>query len=110
MSTRKLCNVTLADYRDFLAKAGCRKIRTQGGHEIWAKSNLTRPIVVQTHETPVPEFIIKNALRDLGLNKSDFFEILFECPTDRTNEEDISVDMRQCLGETPSKKGKKKKK
>lgn len=79
MSTHKLSNVSLKDYREFLKKAGCKKIRTEGGHEIWVRRDLTRPIVVQTHECPVPEFIIKNALRNLGLTKKDFFNILFDC-------------------------------
>ncbi len=79
MSTHKLSNVSLNDYREFLIKVGCKKIRTEGGHEIWSRKDLLRPIVVQTHEQPVPEFIIKNALRNLGLTKQDFFKILFDC-------------------------------
>lgn len=78
MSTRKLSNVKLKDYKEFLKKAGCTYIRTVGGHEIWTKQGLFRPIVVQTHESPVPEFIILNALRNLGLKKKDFFNILFD--------------------------------
>ena len=78
MSTHKLSNVPLKDYRLFLKKAGCNLIRTSGGHEVWSKKDLTRPIVVQTHESPVPEFIIKNALRSLGLTTTDFFNILFD--------------------------------
>ena len=42
------------------------------------RSDLTRPIIVQTHESPVTEFIIMNALRNLGLTKKDFFNILFD--------------------------------
>ncbi|EMS34612.1 hypothetical protein C943_03299 [Mariniradius saccharolyticus AK6] len=61
----------------FLNKAGCKEIRRNGGHIIFSKKELTRPIVVQSHIDPVPEFIIKNALRALGLTKKDFFEILF---------------------------------
>ena len=79
MSTHKLSNVSLNDYREFLIKVGCKKIRTEGGHESWSRKDLLRPIVVQTHEQPVPEFIIKNALRNLGLTKQDFFNILFDC-------------------------------
>lgn len=75
----KLSNVPLSDYREFLKKAGCKCIRTEGGHEVWSRKDLTRPIIVQTHECPVPEFIIKNALRNLGLTKKNFFEILFDC-------------------------------
>lgn len=75
----KLSNVPLSDYREFLKKAGCKCIRTEGGHEVWSRKDLTRPIIVQTHECPVPEFIIQNALRNLGLTKKNFFEILFDC-------------------------------
>jgi len=77
MSTQKLKNVTLNDYILFLKKAGCKRIRTNDGHEIYSRKDLLRPIVVQTHVDPVPEFIIKNALRAMGLTKKDFFEILF---------------------------------
>ena len=47
MSTHKLSNVSLNDYREFLIKVGCKKIRTEGGHEIWSRKDLLRPIVVQ---------------------------------------------------------------
>lgn len=61
----------------FLRKAGCSHIRDNGGHRIYSRMDLSRPIVVQTHVDPVPEFIVRNALRALGLSKKDFFEILF---------------------------------
>ena len=77
MSTQKLSNIPLKEYRFFLEKAGCKYLRTEGGHEVWSRKDLKRPIIVQTHESPVPEFIIKNALRSLGLTKQDFFDILF---------------------------------
>lgn len=79
MSTRKLSNVTLDDYRAFLEKAGCKYVGTEGGHEKWVRKDLFRPVIVQTHVIPVPEFIIKNALRSLKLIKQDFFNILFDC-------------------------------
>lgn len=77
MNTQHLSNVSLADYRLFLQKAGCSPTSIKGGHEKWAKQGLLRPIIVQTHVDPVPEFVIKNALRILGLTKADFFRILF---------------------------------
>lgn len=77
MNTQRLSNVPLADYRLFLQKAGCSYTSIKGGHEKWTKRGLLRPIIVQTHVDPVPEFIIKNALRSLGLTKADFFKILF---------------------------------
>ncbi|OAV67866.1 SEC-C motif [Bacteroidales bacterium Barb6XT] len=88
----KLKNVTLDDYRLFLKKAGCKHIKTSGGHEKWVRRDLTRPIIVQTHESPVPEFIIMNALRNLGLKRKDFFNILFDIdPKDNPlTEEDLA--------------------
>ncbi len=83
MTIHKLSNVSLADYREFLLKIGCNKVGTEGGHEKWTRRDLLRPIIVQTHVDPVPEFIIKNALRTLGLTKKDFFEILFDVPKSR---------------------------
>ena len=86
MNTQKLSNIPLNEFREFLKKSGCKKISTEGGHEKWVRKDLTRPIIlqthispVQTHISPVPEFIVKNTLRNLGLTKKDFFEILFDC-------------------------------
>lgn len=79
MSAHRLSNVSLDDYREFLSKVGCKKIGTKGGHEKWSRKDLLRPIIVQTHIDPVPEFIIKNALRNLRISTQDFFYILFDC-------------------------------
>lgn len=76
MSTQKLSNISVKDYRVFLTNCGCKFIRTSGGHEIWSRSDLFRPITFQTHIDPVPERIIKQALRVLTLDKKKFFEIL----------------------------------
>jgi len=89
MSTNKLCNIPLQDYRDFLSKVECKLSGTEGGHEKWTRKDLTRPIIVQTHESPVPEFIIRNALRTLGLTKKDFFNILFDVK-EKDNPKDFS--------------------
>jgi hypothetical protein len=78
MSTLKISNVKISEFRHFLEKCNCRSIGTEGGHEKWVRKDLTRPIIVQTHIEPVPEFIIKNALRNLGLTKNDYFRILEE--------------------------------
>lgn len=79
MNTQKLSNVPLNEFRAFLEKTGCVNVSTEGGHEKWVREGLTRPIILQTHISPIPEFIIRNALRNLGLSKKDFFEIHFDC-------------------------------
>lgn len=72
MSTKHLRNILLKLFRDFLIDKGCSCNRISGGHEHWSRSNLLRPITLQTHIDPIPEFIIKNALKQLGLSKKDF--------------------------------------
>ncbi len=76
MSTQKLTNISLARYRLFLSRAGCGCVRQSGGHEMWTKEGLLRPITLQTRIDPVPEFIIKNGLRTLGMSRVDFFRLL----------------------------------
>ena len=76
MSTQKLSNISLATIRTFLIACGCEHVSTEGGHEKWRKEGLTRPIIIQTHIDPVPEFIVKNILRNLQMGKADFFEIM----------------------------------
>ena len=49
MNTYKLSNISVNDFRDFLASVGCQKTKTEGGHERWVKTGLTRPIILQTH-------------------------------------------------------------
>jgi predicted RNA binding protein YcfA (HicA-like mRNA interferase family) len=59
---------------------GLKHTRTKGGHEIWSRSDLTRPVVIQTHENPVPEHIIKNNLRTINSDRKDFEEWLNPTP------------------------------
>ena len=76
MNTLKLSNISLADFRTFLFEIGCQRVSTEGGHEKWTKPGLTRPITLQTHIDPIPEFIVKNSLRNLGLTKKDYFDMM----------------------------------
>ena len=78
MSVKKLSNISIKEFRKFLRLAGCKKIRTKGGHEIWSRGGTddTRSITFQTHINPVPKFIIVNNLSDLNYTKDDFFDIL----------------------------------
>ena len=76
MNRQKLSNVPLADFRRYLFDQGCVRAeqgtKGRGGHEKWTKARLLRPITLQTHVDPVPELIIRNALRTLGKTKNDF--------------------------------------
>lgn len=76
MSTQILSNISVAKFQAFLDLCQCKQIGINGGHEKWTRIDLTRPIIIQTHIEPIPEFIIKNNLRGLGYTKKQFFQIL----------------------------------
>ena len=72
----KLKNIPLKTFRDYLKHCGLNHIRTTGGHEIWSAKGLTRPVVLQTHVDPIPEFIIKNNLRTISKAEEHLLEFL----------------------------------
>lgn len=73
---KKLSNITVKEFRDLLLHLGLQPLRTAGEHEIWTKQGLRRTIVFQTHVEPIPEFIVRNTIRDLGMTRQEFLEIL----------------------------------
>ena len=73
---KKLSNITVKEFRDLLVRLGMQPLRTAGGHEIWTKPELRRTIVFQTHVEPIPEFVVRNAIRDLGMIRQEFMDIL----------------------------------
>ena len=79
MAPPKLSNISLRDFRRALEQLGCTpdtKRKGRGGHEYWRHPKATRPIVLQTHESPVPLFIVRNILRDIGVSKDELWEVL----------------------------------
>lgn len=77
MSTSHLRNIGLKDYCNYLEHIGCKLIRTKGGHYQYSRKDLGRPLTLQSHIDPVPEFIIQNHLRVLGLTKKQFLEVFY---------------------------------
>ena len=73
---KKLKNIPLRIFRNYLISCGLKHIRTNGGHEIWSAKGLTRPVILQTHVDPIPEFIIKNNLITMGRSLEDFIQFL----------------------------------
>ena len=71
-------NLPLSTVRKILLHQGCKLIRHDKGHEKYAKKSLTRPIVIQDHIDPVPEFIVKQIMRTLSLGNEDMEKILSE--------------------------------
>ena len=72
MNTYRISNLSIADFRLFLADQGCHEVESGNtGHEKWTKDGILRPVVFQTHIDPIPEFIIRNNLRNIGLTTND---------------------------------------
>jgi len=79
MNTFKLSNISVADIRRFLKSQGLNMItdcKGRGGHEKWSKAGMKRPITLQTHIDPVPEFIVKQILRHLSVTRESMFKSL----------------------------------
>lgn len=77
MNTYRLGNISIEEFKAFLEKHGCIKVSSgNSGHEKWVKEGVSRPVVFQTHVDPIPSFIIKNNLRNIGLSMSDMREWL----------------------------------
>ena len=73
---RNLSNVTIAEFRAIMVLLGLAKVRTKGGHEAWMKAGMTRPANVQTHVDPVPEYVLRNNLRVIGISRDEFLALL----------------------------------
>jgi hypothetical protein len=69
-------NVSLSLMRKILIHQGCKCINSDKGHEKYVKSSLLRPIVIQNHIDPVPEFIVKQIMRTLQLKGKDMEKII----------------------------------
>ena len=103
MNTYKLSNVTLAELRKFLTDMGAKQVRTSGGHEIWTHRDLKRPIPLQSHIDPVPEFIVFQIIGYFGKTKEELWEMLGR--NKGTTERKIKVARR---GKRSNKNKKKK--
>lgn len=72
MNTYHTSNISIADFREFIAQKGLSKVDSGNtGHEKWNRDGMMRPVVFQTHIDPIPEFIIRNNLRNMGLTLPD---------------------------------------
>ena len=76
--TFKSGNLPLSTVRKILKHQGCNLLHHDKGHEKYSKKSLLRPIVIQNHIDPVPEFIVKQIMRTLGLSNQDMEKILAE--------------------------------
>lgn len=66
------------DFRKFVKGEGCIHERTKGSHETWARTGMLRPIIIQANLKEVPEFIVKNNLKTLGVTMEYFLKKISE--------------------------------
>jgi predicted RNA binding protein YcfA (HicA-like mRNA interferase family) len=76
MNTYKLSNIPLKTMIWFLEHQGLKHISTEGGHAKYTRSDLRRPITIQTHISPVPEFIVAQIIKHLGFDKKSFHKYI----------------------------------
>lgn len=55
---------------------GLSKLRTRGGHEAWHKKGLNRPVILQTHISPVPITVVKSIIITLNISTANFIKLL----------------------------------
>lgn len=72
----RFSNISVSRYRRILAALGLSCVRTKAGHEMWFKDGMLRNVVFQTHKEPVPEAIVLNNNRTIGVSNKDFEAIL----------------------------------
>jgi len=72
MSTKHLRNIPLRLYRDFLIYQGCSCNRTNGSHEHWSRTDLLRPITVQTNVDPVSRIYYKKCIKAIRFVEKGF--------------------------------------
>ena len=63
------------EFERLLFFVGCVYKRQSGGHRIYTRAGLKRPLVVPAHGT-IPVFVIRNNLRLLEITPEQYFEIL----------------------------------
>ncbi len=74
----KYSNISVSRFRNILKAFGLEQVRIKGGHEMWFKDGMLRNVVFQTHEEPIPEDIIKNNIKTMGVSKEEFDKKLKE--------------------------------
>jgi predicted RNA binding protein YcfA (HicA-like mRNA interferase family) len=63
------------EFEKFVIFVGCKFQREKGDHRIYTKLGLKRPVVFP-QDTALPEFVILNNLRVLGISREEYLEII----------------------------------
>jgi len=67
--------ISWQDFEKFLAFAGCTFLREKGDHRVWGRVGLKRPVVIPKINS-IPIFVVRNNLRVLGIQVSEYLEII----------------------------------
>ena len=68
-------NITNKQFQKFLIYVGCSLKRSQGYHFVYIRSGLIRPVIIP-NDNPLPQFIVRNNLKLLGISWEEFFSII----------------------------------
>lgn len=71
-----ISNIPLPVIRKIIEAHGYKYSHDKGGHEVWIKEGALRPIILQSHITPVPLHIIKQICRHLNVTLKDFRKLV----------------------------------
>lgn len=61
----------------FVLAVGCTFIRQKGSHRVYWRDDQVRPVVVPTYKA-VPEFVIRNILRQLKISVEEYLRMIGE--------------------------------
>lgn len=70
-----LTPISWKEFEKFLLYVGCQFKRQSGGHRIYTRAGMKRPIVIPAHGN-LPVFVIRNNLRLLNISPQDYLDIL----------------------------------
>jgi predicted RNA binding protein YcfA (HicA-like mRNA interferase family) len=65
--------VSWRKFERFILSRGCQFKKTTGDHNKYKKTGLARPIIIPRYKA-LPDFIITNNLKLLGISKEEFLE------------------------------------
>ena len=71
----KVGKVSWKRFEKFLLAIGCEFKGQEGSHRKYKKAGLLRPIIIPCDDD-LPQFIISNNLRTIGISKEDFVNII----------------------------------
>lgn len=62
-----------------LLACGLHFSRQSGGHRVYTKKGLKRPVIVPAHSKDLHQDIIKTNIATIGLSRDEYFRLLKEC-------------------------------